>query len=51
MEKHTFELPDIPVEGTSVTLTNVQVTVESMLPADVVQMAVLDWFVRTHPPE
>lgn len=49
--KHTVELPDIPVEGTDITLTNVEVTVESMEPADVVQMAILDWFVKTHPPE
>jgi len=49
--KHTIELPDIPVEGTDVTLTNVEVTVESMEPADVVQSAVLNWFIKIHPPK
>lgn len=49
--KQTIKLPDIQVPGTSVILTNVEVTVEPLLPLDMIQMAVIDWFVRTYPPK
>jgi hypothetical protein len=49
--KQTIKLPDIPVPGTGVILTNVEVTVEPLLPLDQIKMAVLDYFIRTHPPK
>ncbi len=49
--KQTIKLPDIAVPGTSVVLTNVEVTVEPLLPLDMIQMALIDWIVRTYPPK
>jgi hypothetical protein len=46
----TIKLPDIPVPGTGVILTNVEVTVEPLLPLDTIQMAVIDWIVKHYPP-
>lgn len=47
----SVKLPDIPVPGTGVVLTNVQVTVEPMLPKDTIQMAIINWIVRNYPPK
>jgi hypothetical protein len=49
--KQTTYLPDIPVPGTGITLTNVEVTVEPMLPADMIQMAIINWMVANNPPQ
>lgn len=49
--KQTIKLPDIPVPGTNVILTNVEVSTEPLLPLDMIKMAVIDWIVRTHPPK
>lgn len=49
--KQTVRLPDIPVPGTGVILTNVEVTVEPLLPLATIQMAIIDWIVKTYPPE
>jgi len=49
--KQTIELPNIPVPGTGVTLTNVTVTVEPMLPLDTIQMSIIDWIVKNYPPQ
>ena len=49
--KQTIKLPDINVPGTGVVLTNVEVTVEPMLPLATIQMALIDWIVKTYPPE
>jgi hypothetical protein len=49
--KQTVKLPDIPVPGTGVILTNVEVTVEPLLPLATIQMAIIDWIVKTYPPE
>lgn len=51
MTSQTVKLPDIPVPGTGVILTNVEITVEPLLPLDQIKMAVLDYIVRTHPPK
>jgi len=50
MSKQTIKLPDIPVPGTGVLLTNIEVTVEPMLPLDTIQMSIIDWIVRNYPP-
>jgi hypothetical protein len=49
--KQTIKLPDIPVPGTSVILTNVEVTVEPLLPLDMIQMALIDYIVKNYPPK
>lgn len=49
--KQTVKLPDIPVPGTGVILTNVEVSVEPMLPLDTIQMAIINWIVRNYPPK
>lgn len=49
--KQTVKLPDIPVPGTGVLLTNVEVTVETMLPLDTIQMALINWIVKNYPPK
>lgn len=51
MSKQTIYLPDIPVPGTSVILTNVEVTVEPLLPLDQIKMAILDYIVLNNPPK
>ena len=51
MSNQTVKLPDIPVPGTGVILTNVEVTVEPLLPLDQIKMAILDYIVLTHPPK
>jgi hypothetical protein len=40
--KQTVKLPDIPVPGTSVVLTNVTVTVEPLTPEDAAAFAARD---------
>lgn len=49
--KQTIKLPDIQVPGTSVILTNVEVTVEPLLPLDTIQMALIDYIVKHYPPK
>jgi len=51
MAGQTVKLPDIPVPGTGVILTNVTVTVEPMLPLDTIQMSLIDWIVKNYPPQ
>jgi len=51
MSKQTFTLPDIPVPGTGVILTNVEVTVEPLLPIDQIKMAVFDYIIVNNPPK
>jgi len=51
VSKQTVKLPDIPVPGTGVILTNVEVTVEPLLPLDTIQMALIDWIVKNYPPQ
>lgn len=46
-----IKLPDIPVPGTGVILTNVEVTVEPIVPLDMIQMAVIEYFVTKCPPK
>jgi hypothetical protein len=49
--KQTIKLPDIPVPNTGVVLTNVEVTVEPLLPLATIQMALIDYIVKNYPPE
>ena len=51
MSSQTVKLPDIPVPGTSVILTNVEVTVEPLLPLDQIKMAIFDYIVLNNPPK
>jgi hypothetical protein len=41
--KQTLQLPDMKVPGTDVVLTNVEVTVEPLVPLDLIKRALLDW--------
>jgi hypothetical protein len=49
--KQTIKLPDIHVPNTGVVLTNVEVTVEPLLPLATIQMALSDYIVKNYPPE